>query len=99
MWSDLSRVSSTRVCVVRSVYEAATILSPSSLKGKHVGSQSVYTDLSAMNMLFLISIVAKLVFKLELPKYIYGTLEVYTGADIQPKSLYRFSSDIFRHFL
>lgn len=44
---------------------------------------------------FLYPFLAKLVFKLDLSKYVYCTLEVYTGADIQPKSLYRFSSDIF----
>lgn len=34
---------------------------------------------------FLIFILAKLVFKLELSKYVYCTLEVYTGAHVQPK--------------
>lgn len=48
-----------------------------------------------IHKLFSLSILAKLVFKLDLSKYVYCTLEVYTGADIQPKSLYRFSSDIF----
>lgn len=72
------------VCVVQT--ETCKSARPCSHKGKHV---QWYTDY------FLIFIIAKLVFKLELSKYVYCTLELYTGADIQPKSLYIFSSNIF----
>lgn len=47
-------------------------------------------------ILFFDIIVAKLVFKLELSKYVYCTLvEVYTGAHIQPKVC----TDFHKHFL
>lgn len=49
-----------------------------------------------IHMLFFIFILAKLVFKLELLKYVYCTpVEVYTGVHIQPKVC----TDFHKHFL
>lgn len=61
---------------------------------RHVTCQYTYT------YYFLIFILAKLVFKLELSKCVYCTLEVYTGADIQPKVFVQILLRYFhKHFL